>query len=129
MAKKSKLGELISRKVKEKRIPVKEFAAMIGMKKGNYYRVLEKESLDVSFLLKLSGLLDIPLELLLDQIPGYRDHSVTVTTSGDSNQVNTTVGGYGNAAITALEAELSACRELVRAKDTIIKLLEDSNVK
>jgi len=52
------IGNLIRKVLKEKRISVSEFAAMANSDRTNMYRILQRESIDLSVLERYSRLLD-----------------------------------------------------------------------
>lgn len=52
------IGEMIRRVLKEKRIPVSEFAVMANTERTNMYRILQRASIDLLQLERYSRLLD-----------------------------------------------------------------------
>jgi len=58
MAEKIHIGELISEVLQEKHIRVSEFAAMAHSDRTNMYRILKRESIDLSTLERYARILD-----------------------------------------------------------------------
>ena len=52
------VGHIVKRVLDEKRISVREFAEMANSERTNMYRILNRESLDVSVLERYSRILD-----------------------------------------------------------------------
>lgn len=52
------IGNLIRRVLDEKRITVREFAKMANSERTNMYRILDRESIDLSVLERYSRILD-----------------------------------------------------------------------
>ncbi|MDR1161970.1 MAG: hypothetical protein LBK45_06485 [Tannerellaceae bacterium] len=58
MNKQAHIGKIISEKLKEKGIKVKEFAALICCERANAYKILKRKSLDTDLLCKISDVID-----------------------------------------------------------------------
>lgn len=62
------IGNIIRKVLREKRITVSEFAKMANSDRTNMYRILNRESIDLSVLERYSRLLDYDFFLVLSDI-------------------------------------------------------------
>jgi transcriptional regulator with XRE-family HTH domain len=58
MNKQAHIGKIISDKLKEKGIKVKEFAGLICCERANAYKILKRKSIDTELLCKISAAID-----------------------------------------------------------------------
>ena len=108
-----------------KKITQKEIAEKIGLSSNAFSAALKKGDFKVSMLEKIAEVLDVPVSYFFDEsLSGGQ--IVNGSFSGNNisgNNISVKVNQQA-AEIEHLKKELASCRELLKAKEEIIRLLK-----
>jgi hypothetical protein len=121
-----------------------EVATALGISESNLFKIIKKDSFEVSYLLKAAELMKLPLSYFIDSLPNsssVTQNGIGNTASGYGNRINVNTNSNPNPSSKAdlaarlaecekermsLARELDVTRELVKAKDEMILLLRGS---
>jgi transcriptional regulator with XRE-family HTH domain len=109
------IGKIIESKLREKGLPISEFARRINTNRNNVYDIFHRESIDTSLLKKISEVIDF------DFFQCFNNPDLSL-----SNEINQKkdISILENKII-ALEKEITYLSEIIADKDRIIELLEE----
>ena len=109
------IGKIIELKLREKGLPISEFARRINTNRNNVYDIFRRDSIDTSLLKKISEVLDF------DFFQCFNNSELSVSTEFNQKK---DVSALENK-ILALEKEITYLSETIIDKDRIIELLEE----
>lgn len=114
------IGKIIQKVIKEKRVPVTEFAQKISTNRNNVYNIFRRETIDLKLLLKIGEVLDH------DFIQYYITDSTRlaiIRNKNNENIINEEIVLLQKQ-VKALENEVKELRDRLKDKEMIIELLE-----